>query len=90
MEANRSRALNFFCEDIGFAANDAVRFRAEAVELKIQSRGRLGQLGEKAVVVRDPLAVPVEAFGMGHCTRDRYLGSVAARSGLAVKEFVSD
>jgi len=48
------------------------------------------QLGEKAVVVRDPLAVPVETFGMGHCTRDRYLGSVATRSGPAVKEFVSD
>ena len=50
-----------FCgQDIGLAADDAVGFAFEAVELEIDVRAHFGQFGKKAVVVRDALAVGVQ------------------------------
>ena len=60
ISARRSSARSFVGQNIRLAANDAVGFAFEAVELEIDVGPDLRQFGEKAVVVRDALAVGVQ------------------------------
>src|SRR5260370_38084776 len=62
----------FLGQNIGLAANDAVRFAVESIELEIDVRAYAGQLSKKPVVRCDPFAVRVEL----------HVGEAALRGGL--------
>jgi hypothetical protein len=77
-----------FRQDVRLAANDAIRFRIEAVELKVDRRPDLVEFGEKAIIVRDPLSVGIDHDDRDAATlrRSDEVDDVRMNRGLAARE----